>query len=402
MAKATLQSIRELSDKLHNRWTREFAGKPRHSRDLAALEKLVDKAATLVRKAKQIPGDKGDELEKVVRERLTLYTTERDAIAEVKYVRTEVAEVHRLGLEIDRALAVWRRHFGGRDRRSRDLALLDQLIARLQRSVARLRELAPANPDVVKVEALDGVVTQLEVMKDERSEIDKAKRSLAAADRPGVLLAEAAQHIDRFRVHCGGQPRPTCSLAIVDAVVAGLRGIVLELRGLELSESHGQPGSAGPSGSAHAQALPSLEQQLNAFTLERDSIAKAIAETPVRERGGQLALVANRLFELYQKQFAGQSRATRDLKLLSDINDRLSDVAEQMATIDREHDEPLNRKNVPIVEERARRYEAEWLEIAKAKTQAAQAAAQQATKPGAAAAAKAPVPVPGIRIEPKG
>jgi len=393
MAKATLKSIRELSDKLHNRWTREFAGKPRHSRDLGALEKLVDKAATLARKAKQIPGDKGDELEKVVRERLTLYTTERDAIAEVKFVRTEVAEVHRLGLEIDRMLAIWRRHFGGRDRRSRDLAWLDQTIARLGRAVARLRELAPANPDVVKTEALDGVVTQLEVMKDERSEIDKAKRAMSDADRPGILLAIAAQHIDRFRVHCGGQPRATCAPAIVDHALAGLRGAVLELRGLTLAD-------------AHAQALPALEQQLTALASERDAIVGAIAATNPRERGGQLALVANRLFELYQKQFAGQARSTRDLKLLSDINDRLTDIAEQMVAIDQEHDEPLNRKNIPIVEERTRRYEAEWLEIAKAKAQAAQQAQQAgpgSAQAGTAGKGKAPAPAPGpqIRIEPK-
>lgn len=399
MAKATLQSIREQSDKLHNRWTREFAGKPRHTRELAVLEKLVEKAAALVHKAKQIPGEKGDALEKAVRERLQLYTTERDAIAEVKFVRPEVGLVHQLGLEIDRVLAAWRRHFGGRDRRTRDLGLLDTLIARLGRAVARLKELAPENADVVKVESLDGVVTQLEVMKDERSEIEKAKRGLAAADKTPVLLAEAAQALDRYRVLLGGQPRATCSLAHMDAVIATLRGIQLDLR---------TPGG-GELDEAQAKNLAVIDQNLEAYVAERERIVKALADTSARERGGQLALVANRLFQLYQQQFAGQSRATRDLKLLSDLNDRLTDIAEQMAALDREHDEPLNRKNIPVVEERVRRYEAEWVEIAKAKTQAAQAAAkaQSAGQGGQPTVnmlgKKAPAPpvAPQIRIEPK-
>ena len=384
MAKATLQSIREQSDKLHARWTREFAGKPRHTRDLVALEKLVEKTAALVHKAKQIPGEKGDALEKVVRERLKLYTTERDAIAEVKYDRPGVAEVHQLGIEVDRVLAAWRRHFGGRDRRTRDLQFLDVLIARLQKAVTRLRELAPEHGDVVKLDALDGVVTQLEVMRDERSEIDKAKRALTDAERPGMLLTEAQQALDRYRVLLGGQPRASCSLANLDAIIHTLRRVKIELQALTLDESQ-------------AKNLPVLEQNLAAYTEERARIAQALAETSPRDRGGQLATVANRLFQIYQQQFAGQSRSTRDLKLLSDINDRLSDIAELSAELDQQHDEPLNRKNRTIFEERTRRYEAEWMEIAKAKAQAAQKA-----QAGQVVVQRAPAPVaPQIRIEPK-
>ncbi|MFO0744174.1 MAG: hypothetical protein U1F43_00680 [Myxococcota bacterium] len=389
MSKGTLQSIRTQSDKLHNRWTREFAGKPRHTRDLAALDKLVEKAQALARKAKQIPGEKGDELEKVVRERLTLYATERGAIAEVKFERPEVAEIHALGLVVDRTLAAWRRHFAGRDRRTRDAQLLETLVQRLSKAVARLGELGPQNTDVVKVESLDSIRGQLEVMKDERSEIDKLRRAMPEADRTSVALAEAAAAMDRYRVLLGGQPRASCSLAHLDAILQTMRRVQAELSKPEVAE-------------AQAQNLAVITQNLEAYEAERPRIEQALAETAPRERGGQLAAVANRLFQVYQQSFAGQSRATRDLKLLSDICDRLTDVAEQMVELDRVHDEPLTRKNVPVVDDRLRRYEAEWLEIAKAKTAAAQKAATPAAPAGRGGApANAPAPGPQIKIEPK-
>lgn len=397
MSKGTLESIRTQSDKLHNRWMREFAGKPRHSRDLVQLDKLVEKAQALARKSKQIPGEKGDALEKVVKERLQLYTTERAAIAEVKYERPEVAEVHALGLAVDRVLAAWRRHFAGRDRRTRDLGLLDALNARLARSVARLGELAPTNADLVKPENLDGVRGQLEVMKDERSEIEKARRGLSDSDRVSVSLSDAATAMDRYRIMCAGQPRGSCSLVELDHILAVLRRVKQDVVAAGQAE-------------AQAQNLTVIDQNLAAYEAERPRIAAAREETNPRERGGQLAAVANKLFEIYQKHFAGQARATRDLKLLSDICDRLADIADQMAEIDKAADEPLNRKNIPVVDERLKRYEAEWVEISKAKVQAAQGQAQsQARGAGQAgtittqgapgAGPKAPPAVPSLALK---
>jgi hypothetical protein len=94
-----------------------------------------------------------------------------------------------------------------------------------------------------------------------------------------------------------------------------------------------------------------------------------------RDRSNQLGMVANQLFQIYQREFAGQARATRNLQLLSDLCDRLGELSELMTEHDTATEEPLNRKNMPTVDERLRRYESEWMEIAKAKAPQAGATA---------------------------
>jgi len=385
MAKPTNLSVMTLSDKLHRRWTREFAGKPRHTRDLKELEHLIEKAAVLAKKAKQLPGEKGDEVEKVVRERLTLYVTERDAIAEAQYDRPEVGEIHTLGMRIERCLAVWRRHFAGRDRRTRDLTLLELTIARLGPALVRLEELKEM-PEV-KADQIPGLVGQLEVMKDERSEIEKLRRAMSVDDRAISHLAEAQSALDRYRVLFAGQPRTTGRLDNLDVI----------LRSLERSRA----GLAEIADEKHAQNITVLDQNLASYRVERGLIAEAHEKVSVRDKTNHLGAGANQMFQLYQQHFAGQDRVTRDLKLLSDLCDRLTDLAEQISSHDAAHAEPINRKNLPIVEDRLRRYEGEWIEIAKAKAAAAERQGQAAAKSAAKAATPGPVMGPQITIAPK-
>lgn len=387
MSKTTLASTKALSDKLHGRWMREFAGRSRHTRDLAALDKLIEKANSLARKSKGLKGEKADEVEKLLIDRLRMYRTERGLIAEAVYERPEIAEIHGLGLEIDRALACWRRHFAGRDRRTRDLVMLDQqVLAKLGKALGRMRELAGANPDLVKAEQLESLTGQFEVFKDERSEIDKARRAVAEAagsDRAALLVVEAQQALERYRVHFAGQPRVACSLLRMDAIVALLGRVKAELEAL--------PEAAR---AAQNENLMVLTNELAARREERAAIAEALAATTPRERGGQLGLVANQMFQVYARDFAGKDRGTRNLQLLGNVCDRLTDIAEQMAELDAAGDDPINRKNRPVVEDRERAYEREWMAIAQAKAeQAAKAAAAPGKAPGQAApgAVRAPV-----------
>ncbi len=388
MSKTTLASTKALSDKLHGRWMREFAGRSRHTRDLAALDKLIEKANSLARKSKGLKGEKADEVEKLLIDRLRMYRTERGLIAEAVYDRPEIAEVHGLGLEIDRALACWRRHFAGRDRRTRDLVMLDQMvIAKMGRALGRMRELAGANPDLVKAEQLESLTGQFEVFKDERSEVDKARRAMAEGgeaagpDRAALLVVEAQQALERYRVHFAGQPRVACSLLRMDAIVALLGRVKAELEAL--------PEAAR---AAQNENLMVLTNELAARREERAAIAEALAATTPRERGGQLGLVANQMFQVYARDFAGQDRLTRNLALLGNVCDRLTDVAEQMAELDRAGDDPVNRKNRPVVEDRERAYEREWMAIAQARAeQAAKAAAAPTSGKAAPGAVRATV-----------
>lgn len=348
MAKATPASIRAQSDKLHRRWLREYAGKPRHTRALAELERMVDKTAALLKKAKGIRGDKGRELAEVVAERLKLYRDERDAIADAQFERPEVAEIHTLGQRVDHVVALWRRRYAGRDRRTRDLSRLEAIIATLETALPRLEELSE-HPEVKK-DALAGLWTQLELLKDERSEIVKLRKNADDETRRTALLAEAQSALDQYRVHFAGQPRVTGSPRRLRRMIASLEGIT---RALAEDEQAGEQ---------RAQ----LEPQLDGWRAELPQIEQAHGEADPRQRTSQLGGMANQLFQIYQREFAGQARATRDLERLSDVCDRLGELSELMIEHDQATSEPINRKNMPLVEERLRHYEQEWNEIAKA------------------------------------
>lgn len=395
--KATLDSIKAQSEKLHNRWNREFAGKPRHTRNLPDLEKILEKSATLVKKAKGIPGEKGDALEKVVTERWQLYRTERDAIAEAQFERPEIAEIHGLGQAIDRALAVWRRHYAGRDRRTRDLPRLEELIAILSTAIPRLEALQD-HPEVNK-DSLVSLRGQLEVLKDERAEIEKLRKNADAGTRATILVAEAQSALDQFRVHFARQSRACCSPERLKRLIATLERAAAELPGLApTSPSDDSPPAGSPPGTLspaaqHQKNLEVLGAHLGTWRQELPQIELARATIPPRDLTNQLGGIANQLFQTYQREFAGKPRGTRNLQLLSEINDRLAELLEMMLAHDAATAEPINRKNVPVVDERLRRYEAEWVEIAKVKSEAA---AQQAAK-GPAATAQ----LPGITIAPK-
>jgi hypothetical protein len=367
MAKATLASIRSQSDKLHRRWQREFAGKPRHSRELSELEKIVQNTAVLAKKAKGIPGDKGDELERVVTERLKLYREERDAIADAQFDRPEVAEIHVQGQRVDRAMSIWRRHYAGRDRRTRDLPRLDVVIRTLQEGLPRLEALAE-HPEVKK-ESLDSLRTQLEVLKDERSEIVKLRKNAEPAVRVASLLAEAQSALEQYRVHFAGQPRATCSPARLERMIAMLDRVTRALGEADVA------GANEEADQARKDNLALMTGHLDAWRAELPELERALREVSTRDRSNQLGMVANQLFQIYQREFAGQARATRNLQLLSDLCDRLGELSELMTEHDTATEEPLNRKNMPTVDERLRRYESEWMEIAKAKAPQAGATA---------------------------
>ncbi len=393
MAKATIDSIRQHSDKLHNRWTREFAGQPRHTRSLADLEKIIEKTAVLVQKAKQIPGEKGNALEQAVFERLKLYRNERDAIAEAQYDRPQIGQIHTLGMQVDRQLAVWRRHYAGRDRRSRDLHRLGLVIASLDKSVTALEALQD-NPEVKK-EGLASVRTQLELLRDEYGEIDKVRRTLEPAQKLAALLAEAQSGLDQYRVHYAKQPRATCSPERLEGMIANMTQLLVDLEPLQPPPADVDDEAGKQIEAAHKKNMELLNLHLASWQKELVLIREARAEAEPRDMTNQLGGVANLMFQVYQREFAGKDRTTRDLQLLSEVCDRLAEIGNLMAAHDKKH-EPINRKNIPIVEDRLRRYEQEWIEINKAKQPAAQASAQAqatTTRPGASDS--------GISIAPK-
>jgi hypothetical protein len=366
MSRGTLESLKALGAKLDARWSREFAGMPRHTREIDVLDKMVEKAASIVRKAKPLKGTAADALKASGAERLALFQKERAAIAEARYDKPEIGEVFRIGRDVDADYARWRRHFAGQDRRTRDLALLEGLVARLKAAHARLVAIQAGQPEVVGAEFVRDLGTQVELLRDELSEISKARRALVGADRVIAAVSVAHGAVRRYRTHFAAQSRLAADSLLLESLIAVMEASLAEADAV-----------AETVWSEHAQAadlardLGTLREELGIWLNERPLIAAAQAAATPEARGAALATVANALFSRYQQDFAGQARATRDLALLTTLCDRLTDVDGQMRALSELTSDPVLRKNQAIVEERLRLWEAEWMEISRAKQPAA-------------------------------
>ena len=376
MAKPTVDSVSRLAEKFHRQYQAEYAGKPRHSRPLEPLERLIAKLRDLAHKAKKLPGERGRELAKVVSERLELYARERDAIAAARFEDPSVGELHGLSQRINRAMALWRRRVAGHDRLVVELELVDAIAAALAAARPRLAAQLEAKRTLELSGALNTVETQLMLIADERGEIDKARRNASPEQRAAALAGRANVAFDELRVHFAGHARLTCEPDRLRALIARFEAIVAEMRAPEHA-------------AAHAPNITLIEGQLPGLVAEVAALASAHAAASDRDRAHALGAAANRVFELYGEHFAGQARGTRNLRLLGDLCDRLDAVRGQMEAL-LAADDPINAKNLPIVETRLAAYEQEWVEIAKVK--AAQAQPAQVTEgPRAPARPKDPL-----------
>ena len=353
MAKPTYDSVGRLADKLHRQYQFDYAGKPRHTRTLEPIERLIGKMRGLADKATKLPGPKGRELEKIVKERLDLYLTERDAIASARFDDPSVAETHQLSQRINRALALWRRHFAGRDRLVVDVALLDAIRADLAAAQPRLAALLEQKRSLELSGALNTVETQLMLIADERGEIDKARRGAPPDRQTAALAARANLCLDEVRVHFTGHTRVSCEPARLRAVVRRLEAIAAEMRAPEHAATH-------------AANLALITERVPPLAAEAEAIEAAQAAAAPRDVANVLGAAANRIFELYSEHFAGQSRGTRNLGLLGDLCDRLGSIREQMERLLGEED-TVTPNNLHIVESRLAAYEQEWVEISKVK-----------------------------------
>jgi hypothetical protein len=370
MSRGTLESLKSLGQKLDARWQREFAGQSRHTRELDVLDRMLEKAAGIVRKARPLKGAAAEDLKAGAAARVELYRKERAAIAEARYEKPETGEAFRLGRDVDADYARWRRHFAGKDRRTRDVALLAGMVARLQAAHLRLTAIAGVHADLVNAEFLRDLGTQVELLRDEHGEILKARKILVGADR--VIAAIAIGHglVLRYRTHFAGQARTSADSALLETLIGTLE---VTLADADAALAAGGEGggpldlATHPQGEAIRADLEAIRADLDLWRNERAAIRAAHEEAGPEARAGALATVANALFARYQEHFAGQPRATRDLDLLSMLCDRLTDVDSQMRALFLRTSDPVLRRNQALVEDRLRVWETEWIEIGRAK-----------------------------------
>ncbi len=360
-----VRRLRRRAEATDRQYKQHFAGHPRLTRNPALLDAMlaeVDEALAMLDDL--APAAAGREaVEAELRRQRDLYLGEDEAIRQAQAAGPGAWEAHRLTTWAGLVGARYRRHFAGHSRLTRDAPLLEEIRADSTRLKAEIDSAVDAGrvdaPRVAK--ALEALTQDLGLYTAEAERIRQAHHETLETDPKQVASALAKVANDQFALyaaHFAGQPRSSRRPALLERMIGALQGTRTRMDSLR---------AGGLESERNAANIPIVEGRLAVWRKELSAIQEAKRGAALSEIVAALGAAANALFDRYQGEYAGHSRATRDLDPLGVVSDGLYDLARQMDEIDRMLGDPGNRRNLGAVLENLRMYEAEWEAIRKAR-----------------------------------
>ena len=362
MASTSIEALEQDVEQVTSVYEANFAGQSRATRDLSMLEGLVKRLQAVVaqlEKARPGAGSKEATLLESARARLTMYESERGAIAEAKAAGPETVEFARLASFANFVFARYLRHFAGQARDTRDVGLLREMIDELRTTRQRMSVVLSTRPNASFQRDADLVSQVIDQYSGELREVEKAQAAGSPEERAGRLADLANAQFELYQQHFVEQSRITRRPALLQRMVENLRRVRGSMRDLRLS---------GSGSDNNKTNIGIVEESLRHYESELAQIRKARQGAPLSDLMGMLGGAANDVFEEYRKGFAGQDRRKVDPRALSLLCDKLGEIARQMADMGRTEPNEMNERNLEIVIERLQTYEAEWREILKAQT----------------------------------
>ena len=360
MSKKSLAELKEQADTIYQQYQDHFAGKPRATRDLglisemiAGLESVLTSCQTLMNGGRN-PAVMS--MSDTVRENLDRYRQEKKAIEELQRQPGSL-DAANLADQANRTFDRYGRHFGGQDRGTRDIGLLEELIADLERIQGQMRSLASGGVDAASRD-LQTVESQLQLYRQERANIEAARNNGTRDEIASRLASLANAQFGVYANHFAGKSRSTRRPELLERVVRNLENYRDAMRNLQESGYTSEP---------NRRNIGIVEDNLKVYRDEIGAIRAARAEASDEEIASWLGGAANEIFGEYAEKYAGKDRRSRDLDRLGVLCDQLAEIARQMREIGARADLEFNTKNLDIVRERWASYENEWRMIREAR-----------------------------------
>ena len=352
------QRLRARSEALHAHYSIHFAGRPRATRDLVGADVLVTEAKEICTDAAATTGDGAESLRETARERLNLYETERKAVLDAHAAGLDAARGVRLGTRANLVFSRYRRHFAGQDRRSRDLGLMDELIAdceALQREAAEL--VVSKAPEGLRKD-LEIITENLALYRRERSAIIEA-RSTGTPDERGSALANLAnRQFELYKLHFAGQSRMSRRAGLLERIQAELQTI---------AEGMAQLAANGLGGEPNVKNAGIVAERTAIHGKELEQLHMVQEQTTAFHRLRAIEQSADSVLSDYDKAFAGKDRATRDPAELSLICDRMAELERQLAALVERFNLGVRHRPSARVRDLCVMFEREYQAVVKAK-----------------------------------
>lgn len=363
------QKLEELQEKINAvsaRYDARFAGKPRATRSLEELDELIAELAGLIAEGQGLMNGDNTALRATLdtaTENLELYKKEREAIHEVKTQGAEVVEGAKLATWANFVFDEYYRHYANQSRQTRDLGRLEEMIAELEGIRDDMEDLL-GRKEIDSTRTDLGIVTQnLEMYEAELDNILQARVAGTRDERVSALATMANDQFKVYRSQFAGKGRTTRRPELLGRVIKNLEGVLNQMRELN---SKGSTRSQ-----TNTKNIGIVQENLKLYRSELNEIKASREDTTVEDLAGMLGGAANDVMAEYRSHFAGQSRATRDLELLSGLCDEMYEISIQMRDIsDAAPTLDVNNKNISIVVDNLVLYQAEYRRVQEAKGQA--------------------------------
>jgi hypothetical protein len=358
MARPNLKQIRQEAQSLYTEYGSRFAGKPRATRNLGALDSIIERLEGIIETARALRNGGRDPalsslLEQAI-ENLEIYEKERDNIAKVQSQGPVVLEGSQLATWANLHFGQYFRHFAGKPRATRDMGLLNEIISELELVETHMKKLlTKQSAESVRAD-LETVKQNLELYRDERNNILEARQNGTLDEQASYLALIANEQFGVYSFHFGGRPRVSRRAGLLHRIIATLESV---------REQMGALVDKGLSSEQNRSNMELIASQLETYREELDLVQQAKRDTPADELVGQLGGAANWAMAQYGEHFAGEDRSTRDLELLSRICDELLDLARQMRAVEVEVEGEANEQNLTIVLDNAMLYQNEYEQI---------------------------------------
>ncbi len=352
-------------EQLDKEYAAEFAGQSRMTRDVSLLDRMIKRAQSIVERVNQVPsaaaGPELLRLREAASGALELYKQERGAIVRAQEVGPTFEAFSLEATNANLVFARYARHFAGKDRATRDVALLGELVEDLKQIDKRMTQLLEEN-HVADFERDRSVVREnLTQYQREIDLIEKAQHTGTDEEQASLLATLANNQFAIYQGHFAGEPRVSRRPALLMRVVSSLKKI--KDRMIAFKE-------AGLDAEFNDKNTAIVTDRLGVYETELAEVRKSRQTTPMTDLMGELGNAANKLFDAYRQGFADKPRAQADLEKLSLICDKLGEVRRQMTELSWAEDNEMNARNLEIVTEQLMMFEGEYEAVARAQASA--------------------------------
>jgi hypothetical protein len=335
------------------------------TRDVALLDRIITRGNDIVKRIDQIPSAaQGPELVRLrdaAKNNLALYAQERGAILRAQEVGPTFEQFSLEATSANLVFGRYARHFAGKDRATRDLALLGELVDDLKQIDKRMGALLEEHRVQDFQRDREVVVQNLQQYQKEIPLIENAQKSGTPEERASVLASLANNQFAVYQTHFAGEPRISRRPALLMRIISSLKSIKERMVAFQ---------QGGLNLEFNDKNIEVVTGRLEVYENELAEIRKLRQSTQMADIMGELGGAANKLFETYRASFANKPRQQVDTDLLGGLCDKLGEIRRQMSDMARAEDNEMNDKNLEIVTEQLVMFEGEYEAVVASKAQA--------------------------------